>query len=66
VAPDGCPLRVTDGDGILDPDDKCVQEPETRDGYADPDGCPDEIPKAVAKFTGVIRGIFFATRGRLG
>ena len=61
VAPDGCPLRDTDGDGILDPDDKCVTDPETRNGYQDTDGCPDELPKEVAKFTGVIRGIFFDT-----
>lgn len=61
VAPDGCPLRDTDADGILDPDDKCVNEPETRNGFEDVDGCPDELPQAVAKFTGVIKGIFFAT-----
>lgn len=59
VAPDGCPLRDKDGDGILDKDDKCVDVPETRNGYEDTDGCPDELPKAVAKFTGVIRGIYF-------
>ncbi len=59
VAPDGCPLRDIDGDGILDKDDRCVKDPETRNGFEDTDGCPDELPKAVAKFTGVIRGIFF-------
>ena len=59
VAPDGCPLRDTDGDGILDKDDKCVTEPETRNGWEDTDGCPDEIPKAITKFTGVIKGIYF-------
>ncbi|MEZ4448059.1 MAG: OmpA family protein [Nannocystaceae bacterium] len=59
VAPDGCPIRDTDGDGILDPDDKCVNEPETRNGYQDADGCPDELPKAVQTYTGVIRGIYF-------
>ena len=59
VAPDGCPLRDKDGDGILDKDDKCVDVPETRNGFEDTDGCPDELPKAVAKFTGVIRGIYF-------
>lgn len=59
VAPDGCPLRDSDGDGILDPDDKCPTEPETRNFYQDADGCPDEVPKQVEKFTGVIRGIFF-------
>jgi len=59
VAPDGCPLRDTDGDGILDKDDRCVNEPETRNGFEDADGCPDELPAKVVKFTGVIRGIFF-------
>ncbi len=59
VAPDGCPIRDADGDGILDPDDRCVNEPETRNGFEDTDGCPDELPKAVTKFVGVIRGIYF-------
>ncbi len=27
--------------------------------YKDKDGCPDEVPQAVAKFTGVIQGITF-------
>jgi outer membrane protein OmpA-like peptidoglycan-associated protein len=40
----------TDGDGILDPNDKCIELPETKNGYKDKDGCPDEVPKAVAKF----------------
>jgi outer membrane protein OmpA-like peptidoglycan-associated protein len=30
-----------DGDGILDPDDKCVDAPEDKDGFEDADGCPD-------------------------
>jgi outer membrane protein OmpA-like peptidoglycan-associated protein len=30
-----------DGDGILDVDDKCPDEPETPNGYQDADGCPD-------------------------
>ena len=61
VEPDGCPIRDTDGDGIMDPDDKCVDEPETKNGYEDADGCPDEIPEEVKKFTGVIKGIYFDT-----
>jgi OOP family OmpA-OmpF porin len=62
VAPDGCPPNVdTDGDGILDPDDQCVKDPETKNGFQDQDGCPDEIPKEVQKFVGVIQGIFFDT-----
>src|SRR5439155_6289448 len=31
----------TDGDGILDKDDKCPNEPEDKDGFQDQDGCPD-------------------------
>lgn len=59
LEPDGCPITDRDKDQILDPDDKCPDEPETRNGYQDTDGCPDEVPKEVEKFTGVIRGIYF-------
>ncbi len=59
VAPDGCPPPDTDGDGILDANDKCINEPESKNNYQDADGCPDEVPKAVAKFSGVIKGIYF-------
>ncbi|MCB9565869.1 MAG: OmpA family protein [Myxococcales bacterium] len=61
----GCPIKDTDGDGLPDPgqgitpDDKCPTEPETDNNYQDEDGCPDEVPKAVTKFTGAIRGINF-------
>jgi len=30
-----------DGDGVRDDVDRCVAEPEDRDGWADSDGCPD-------------------------
>jgi OOP family OmpA-OmpF porin len=46
---------------VLDPNDKCPKEPETKNGYEDDDGCPDEVPEAVKKFTGVIEGIEFDT-----
>jgi len=59
IEPDGCPSPDTDGDGILDNKDQCIELPETKNGYKDRDGCPDEVPKAVAKFSGVIKGIFF-------
>ena len=59
VAPDGCPPPDKDGDGILDPNDQCIDVPETKNGYKDKDGCADEVPKAVAKFAGVIKGIYF-------
>lgn len=33
-----------DGDGIADDQDRCPTEPETKNGYADEDGCADDIP----------------------
>ena len=56
---DGCPDPDNDADGVLDADDKCPKELETKNGFQDNDGCPDELPKAVKKFTGVIKGITF-------
>ena len=34
-------------------------QPETKNGFQDDDGCPDEIPAKLKKFTGVIQGINF-------
>lgn len=31
-----------DGDGYLDPEDKCPDQPENYQGYQDEDGCPDD------------------------
>ena len=59
VAPDGCPVQDKDGDGIPDNLDKCPDQAETKNGFEDADGCPDELPKSVAKFAGVIKGIEF-------
>ncbi|HXK17852.1 MAG TPA: OmpA family protein [Polyangiaceae bacterium] len=59
IAPDGCPVHDKDGDGISDEVDKCPDQPETKNGFQDADGCPDELPKEVAKFAGVIKGIQF-------
>jgi outer membrane protein OmpA-like peptidoglycan-associated protein len=56
---DGCPDPDNDKDGVLDANDKCPTELETKNGYQDDDGCPDVVPAAVAKFTGVIKGITF-------
>ncbi len=58
---DGCPELDNDGDGVTDAADKCPAEKETPNGYQDGDGCPDEIPAAVQKFSGVIKGIRFAS-----
>ena len=39
-APPAPPDR--DHDGLLDPDDRCPDEPEDANGFEDSDGCPDE------------------------
>jgi len=58
--PDGCPSSMdSDNDGIIDSKDKCPTEPETKNGFEDADGCPDELPAQVKSFTGVIQGIEF-------
>jgi outer membrane protein OmpA-like peptidoglycan-associated protein len=59
VKPDGCPIRDKDGDGIFDDKDKCINEPETKNGFEDGDGCPDQLPEKIKKFTGVVEGIYF-------
>jgi OOP family OmpA-OmpF porin len=57
--PDGCPVKDSDGDGIYDDKDKCPSDPETKNGFEDDDGCPDNLPEKIKKFTGVVQGIFF-------
>lgn len=57
--PNGCPSADTDGDGIVDTKDQCVHEPETFNQFQDDDGCPDERPKEIEEFNGVIKGILF-------
>jgi OOP family OmpA-OmpF porin len=59
--PDGCPIPDKDGDGILDPNDRCEEEPEVFNGIDDGDGCPDELPEEVKSFQGVLKGIYFET-----
>jgi outer membrane protein OmpA-like peptidoglycan-associated protein len=60
VAPDGCPPDDDDGDLVIDARDPCPTAPETVNGFQDRDGCPDEIPRDLAKFEGVVKGIEFA------
>ncbi len=60
---DGCPLPDTDGDGWIDDVDGCVVDPETRNGFEDADGCPDEIPVELARILGSHQdGSWFETR----
>ena len=35
------PPKDSDGDGLVDNQDKCPQEAEDKDGFQDDDGCPD-------------------------
>src|SRR5437016_3483062 len=37
------PSLDPDGDGIIGDADKCPNEPETKNGFEDEDGCPDEV-----------------------
>ncbi|MFZ5471367.1 MAG: OmpA family protein [Myxococcota bacterium] len=40
----GCPEEAPkdrDGDGIPDPLDRCIDQPEDKDGFQDEDGCPE-------------------------
>lgn len=40
-AAEACRPKDRDGDGVLDADDACPDEPETVNGYLDEDGCPE-------------------------
>ncbi|MBK6919099.1 MAG: OmpA family protein [Deltaproteobacteria bacterium] len=69
-APDGCPssrpsspaedpASDVDGDAVIRRNDRCPTQRETRNGYADDDGCPDEMPPEIAELEGVVSGIGF-------
>lgn len=55
----GCPDADSDGDGVVDRLDSCPAQAETRNGYKDEDGCPDELPAELKQFTGTIQGVAF-------
>jgi OOP family OmpA-OmpF porin len=61
-APHGCPNldRDTDGDGILDTVDRCPESPETRNGYEDGEGCPDQVPHHAEKI-GLLPAVQFGS-----
>jgi OOP family OmpA-OmpF porin len=50
----------SDEDGIADDQDKCPDAAETKNGYQDEDGCPDQpLPAALTPFVGTIVGVTF-------
>ncbi|MFZ4580051.1 MAG: OmpA family protein, partial [Myxococcota bacterium] len=53
AAESGCPAQDTDKDGISDAADLCPARPETFNGVADEDGCPDGANKVVVTDTEV-------------
>lgn len=53
------PSLDRDGDGVIDSQDRCPSEVETKNGFQDADGCPDQLPAQLAQFVGVIAGIDF-------
>ncbi|MCA9690035.1 MAG: OmpA family protein [Myxococcales bacterium] len=55
----GCPAPDTDGDGLDDLIDRCVERAENINGYEDDDGCPDRVPIPVREILGTIQGIRF-------
>ena len=62
--PRGCPqvcIDDSDGDGLSNPVDQCPTEPETRNGYKDREGCPDEVPPELGDLSGIMEGITFDT-----
>ena len=50
----GCP--DLDGDGVLAPMDKCPEQPETKNGLLDEDGCPDAINEPDASAVAELHG----------
>jgi outer membrane protein OmpA-like peptidoglycan-associated protein len=50
-----------DGDGLTNTEDSCIDDPETRNGFEDGDGCPDEVPPELDDLAGIMEGIQFDT-----
>ena len=62
--PRGCPqvcIDDNDGDGLENPVDACPNDPETRNGFEDADGCPDVVPPELSELAGIMEGITFDT-----
>jgi outer membrane protein OmpA-like peptidoglycan-associated protein len=64
VQPRGCPqvcIDDNDGDGLTNTEDECIDDPESRNGFEDGDGCPDEVPPELDDLAGIMEGIQFDT-----
>ncbi len=46
------PEKDSDGDGIMDSEDECPEEPENYNDFEDEDGCSDELPSQEGGGTG--------------
>ncbi|MBK8260348.1 MAG: OmpA family protein [Nannocystis sp.] len=55
----GCIAPDSDGDGLDDLHDGCVDAAEVVNGFEDGDGCPDRVPPDLERILGTIRGISF-------
>ncbi len=51
---DGCDDPDNDGDGVPDAVDAARDLPETVNGWEDTDGAPDVLPRALARFVGLL------------
>ena len=56
-----------DGDGVTGAADRCPDKPETKNGFDDADGCPDEVPLAYLDGDTMVLGeqVSFAPGGKL-
>jgi outer membrane protein OmpA-like peptidoglycan-associated protein len=56
----GCPVPDSDGDGVLDTEDKCTTEPGTKENHGCPEVKRDTITKVIEeKVTFAAKNIFF-------
>ena len=56
------PPPDTDGDGLLDKDDPCPNDPETINFFKDEDGCSDSLPEGLGGMVGTMDGIRVRSR----
>jgi len=61
------PPADADGDGVTGADDRCPEKAETKNGFEDGDGCPDEAPLAYLDGDSMVLAepVSFAPGGKL-